>query len=703
MAVGLGHEAAAIEIRLGGYSDAIQIACINSPMSVTLSGDEAAVTALLLDFQARNIFARKLKTGGKAYHSHHMAALGPELERLLSLATPQSPVSDNYCQRAEFISSVTGELKSTNFNARYWRRNMESPVLFSQAIENLTLRGKLFLIEIGPHATLELPLKQIQDKLGGVETRMPYATALLRDRNGAECIMNLMGRLFLYGNAVSFGRVNSSDMKALPRVLTDLPPSPWHYENQLWSEPRASYELRNRQHPHHELLGSLIPGGDGVNLSWRNVLLLKHVYWLESHQLEGTVVFPAAAYISMAIEAVSQATGNSYSDSEICFNLRDVNILSALVIAKVGVEIFTTIRRKLMSSTNKSKGWWEFEIISYQFDSSVTHAIGSIIVQPHEGRFHAIQLGNTPELGLSSPEIWYERLAKAGLDFGLDFRSIKEVYTRSGSQSRSARLSVPFINKHRQGMQQGPLYLVHPITIDSLLQGCIIANAAGSPNNLQGMVPICIKTAIFRGANTCQDKSLWTVDSVAHFEGSGKMKSCAELRNSKGQIYGQLKDVQMARYKPVTQDVVPKRQPVLRILWKPDLYCSFWSNQHLSEYSEGATGMRSLTKYLPTEKKVACMHILSLLVHKSSHIRVLELSYSNSEIHQSALDETEILESNLHSYDYTTGYFSDSGELCITKIGNSQASKSWSGSLASGDVRLYDAVIISAVRRTLNT
>ena len=52
------------DIRLQGK---LNIACVNSPESVTVSGDEEAVDLLAASCQERNILARKLKTDGRAY------------------------------------------------------------------------------------------------------------------------------------------------------------------------------------------------------------------------------------------------------------------------------------------------------------------------------------------------------------------------------------------------------------------------------------------------------------------------------------------------------------------------------------------------------------------------------------------------------------------------------------------------------------
>ena len=212
MAVGMGSEEGQAEIENAGFQGQVVVACVNSPVSITMSGDAAAIGTLAQDLQSRGKFARKLATGGKAYHSHHMKALGPELERLIPVASKDLPNSTRLKTGATFVSSVTGKPKSEGINATYWKTNMESPVLFSQAADYIIRQGDVHLLEIGPHSALELPLKQIRSK--AKKDSLPYSNSLTRGKNAVECILGLMGRLFLHGYPVPFSTVNASERQS---------------------------------------------------------------------------------------------------------------------------------------------------------------------------------------------------------------------------------------------------------------------------------------------------------------------------------------------------------------------------------------------------------------------------------------------------------------------------------------------------------
>jgi len=105
------------------------VACINSPNSVTLSGDSAAIDEVMSRLEKDGVFARKLNVP-LAYHSHHMMHMAKDYTDLL-----EGILSDNKWNSSIIFSSpVTGGLVTSAkaLSASHWTRNLTSPVLFSQ-------------------------------------------------------------------------------------------------------------------------------------------------------------------------------------------------------------------------------------------------------------------------------------------------------------------------------------------------------------------------------------------------------------------------------------------------------------------------------------------------------------------------------------------------------------------------------------------
>lgn len=296
LAVGLGVDEVAKYIE--GRDEKIHVAAVNSPGSVTLSGEIADVDEVSTSLTADNVFNRVLKTGGNAYHSHHMLPLGREyidllrngLNHIRSLG-----IIDDEKQRyspIQWISSVTPFKNTTNLNdwATYWRANLESPVLFSQAVTNLFDIEDISInavVEIGPHPALKSPIEQILKAEGKT---VPYASTLKRQEDNQISILQLAGNLFTFNALVDLVAVNATD-KAESRDLEhgctsiDLPPYQYTYAGLNYHESRASKEYRSRPIVRHDLLGSKIVGNAKLRPQWRNILRMKDVPWLSDHCL----------------------------------------------------------------------------------------------------------------------------------------------------------------------------------------------------------------------------------------------------------------------------------------------------------------------------------------------------------------------------------------------------------------------------------
>ncbi|KAG6353662.1 hypothetical protein INS49_005370 [Diaporthe citri] len=108
MAVGLSEEATAKSIatvEAKATSFGINIACINSPDNVTVSGEERLVDQLKTQLEAQNVFARKLRVS-LAYHSRQMRAISIKYTSLVEALT--GPPDDTRGS-IPMISTVSGE------------------------------------------------------------------------------------------------------------------------------------------------------------------------------------------------------------------------------------------------------------------------------------------------------------------------------------------------------------------------------------------------------------------------------------------------------------------------------------------------------------------------------------------------------------------------------------------------------------------
>ena len=113
LALGTSSEAASMLLQQNskGYAT---IAAINSPQSVTISGDESAIENIQQIADAQGLFARKLKVE-VAYHSNHMQLVAASyLASIKPFCNLESPSFDHEDSRTVFVSSVTGRIEGAD-------------------------------------------------------------------------------------------------------------------------------------------------------------------------------------------------------------------------------------------------------------------------------------------------------------------------------------------------------------------------------------------------------------------------------------------------------------------------------------------------------------------------------------------------------------------------------------------------------------
>jgi acyl transferase domain-containing protein len=290
VAVGLGPEQTETYLQT---QEAISIAAINSPDSVTVSGDASSISELAETLTKAGVFNRVLRTGGMAYHSHHMHPVSRHLDIILTEGldhVAELGLSESRLRypRVPWKSSTipNKQMPAQDVKASYWAANMESPVRFSEAVSQLVNSGLVdAFVEIGPHPALKGPLAQIM-KIEG--RTMPYTSTLKRNEDSQISLLQLAGDLFSLNAEIDLVAVNAvDDVDTLVHGCTaiDLPPYQYQYGPISYHESRASKEHRLRRNIRHDLLGSRVPGNAKLRPQWRNVLRIKDMPWLSDHRL----------------------------------------------------------------------------------------------------------------------------------------------------------------------------------------------------------------------------------------------------------------------------------------------------------------------------------------------------------------------------------------------------------------------------------
>ncbi|KAH8899038.1 hypothetical protein GQ53DRAFT_836980 [Thozetella sp. PMI_491] len=329
------------------FEGRVCIAAINSPSSVTLSGDHDGIEEMKVIFEDEKKFVRALRVD-KAYHSHHMVPCSAAyIESLAALE-----IKIDSAEKSTWFSSVlsdgpdmSGEQES--LRGVYWNRNLVSPVLFQQAITNAwTAKGPFDMaIEIGPHPSLKSPALETLEELSG--QNLPYTGLFRRGISAVESVASALGRIWacLGGDSVNL-RTYEHYLSGghQPKLVKGLPTYAWDHENDYWNESRYAKAFRTRPDPVHELLGHMMPGSNDQDMRWRHVLRPSEIPWLIGHQLQDQIVFPAAGYVVTALEA-AMALCRHRGLSASLIELTQMEFGRALVFdaSESGVEIIVSI------------------------------------------------------------------------------------------------------------------------------------------------------------------------------------------------------------------------------------------------------------------------------------------------------------------------------------------------------------------------
>ena len=459
------------------------VACVNSPSSVTLSGDVDSLEQLRAVLNQRKVWARRLK-GEMAYHSTHS---NRGMGHYLSTIADIEPLPAREDQ-GTMVSSTTGfEISPEALGPYYWVKNLVSPVLFSDAVKELVSPdvgdGNTvdLLIEVGPHSALGGPVEQILSH-HGIEN-VCYESMLTRGKDALKTSLQLASKLFLAGVPLSIAQVNG-DLHA--RRLTDLPPYQWNHSKAFRHETRIQRELMTRRFPNKSLLGAQNAMMDETQHVWRNFIRLADEPWIRGHTIGSTVLLPAASMVGMALEAAQQL---AESEKKLrVLRLREVSFFAAMALPEESAtEVITTLRPHLVATSGSTSAtWWEFTISScVGVDQLRDNCRGLIAIEykestspqmAHENdKLEAARIADFHRIVKDCPDTlskadFYAECAKISWNYGELFQGVEKVHLGDGQTAYEVKL-VDIGETYSRGLERP--FLIHGAALDAIIHGAL--------------------------------------------------------------------------------------------------------------------------------------------------------------------------------------------------------------------------------------
>lgn len=451
LAVGVS-EADALEL-ISGY-DEVSIAAINSPGSVTLSGDEAQIDSLVEQLTSQGQFNRRLEVE-VAYHSGQMAQIENGIREALAGIEPRETTIPLY-------STVEGQrIEGTSLSADYWWRNVRQPVRFAQGIETLLDEGCLDFLEVGPHPVLGHSIREIASEKSAAARLTPSLNRKLPEQMR---MWESLGQLYTQGQAIRWEAVTPPGGE-----LVSLPSYPWQRER-FWIESDASRDDRVGESEFPFLHTETDRSGD----SWSSEIGVGTFPYLKDHVVNDEVVFPGAGYVEAGLEAYRQRFDRKTSSLR---NLEFHNIL--FLKPNETQKLHTTVE----SSVNR------FSVFGENSGTRKLHACG-FFVDADLGPAKPVDLGELQaRLNKEFPiEALYEMLDHRGLKYGPDFRRTVSIYTDDDE-------FLAKVDTQCQSDLSSGKYALHPAIMDTAIHCTLSVIPGNSP-----FVPVSIERISLREA-----------------------------------------------------------------------------------------------------------------------------------------------------------------------------------------------------------
>ncbi len=378
----------------------LELAAINSPRSVTISGDSDSLDAFAKFARKKKWALRRLNLA----YPFHSALVDPIREPLMAAldgVQPEQPY-------LPFYSTVEPDGDTPALDSEYWWQNVRKPVKFANAISNMIADEFGVLIEIGPKAVLGT---YMNDVLRSEGKKAQVLSSLDQPGKNAKPVQNpvaaVAASVVVHGGTVDLDKF----VAPRPEKLADLPSYPW--QNTAYKPEPTSEQVDYMFGRTWPLLGYRLRQDAA---EWFNHVDATVIPWLADHKVEESVVFPAAGFTEMALRATLNWTQNE------AVELRDLDILRPLVFD--GQEIWETEVRispddrvvEVFSRPRLTDGNWALNVRGHY-------------VTPSEIDYTPWLDAKTEETSRLDHDALYELTRTFGLDYGPSFRRVDHVVT----------------------------------------------------------------------------------------------------------------------------------------------------------------------------------------------------------------------------------------------------------------------------------
>ncbi|MBD3005317.1 SDR family NAD(P)-dependent oxidoreductase, partial [Streptomyces sp. 5-10] len=428
-------------------SGGVEVAAVNGPVSVVVSGVEGAVAEVVGVCAGRGWKTRRLGVS----HAFHSALMEPMLEEFaralegMRFGPPRIPV----------VSTVTGEPLS-EVDAGYWVGQVRRPVRFADAVACVAEAGVRTFLEVGPDAALTPMVEQTVDDASVVP-------ASRRDRDEATTLITALARLHTNGVPIAWEEFFAGT--GARRV--DLPTYAFQHRS-YWLKPQVADDVSRigQRAVEHPLLRAAIarPDSDGAILTGR--VSVEGQPWLADHTVLGRVLLPGTAFVEMAVRA---------ADHVGCDLIEDLILQAPLALPERGGVSVQVVVGAMDESGETARR--TVKVYSRQDEAAddlpwTLHAEGSLVSGAVPPGFDLAEWPppNATPMVLDG---FYDRLADQGYGYGPAFQGMRAAWRRGDEVFAEVSLPAPVDAESER-------YGLHPALLDTGLHAGLVADGESS-------------------------------------------------------------------------------------------------------------------------------------------------------------------------------------------------------------------------------
>lgn len=433
-----------VKTTLQSLSTTVDIAAVNAPTTIVISGSGESVDIAVNEFARKHIDSRYLAVS-QAFHSSLMQPILQEFGKTLADITFAKP-------KLKLVSNTTGRVEGDLFcSPDYWVNHIRNSVQYQAGIESLIQQGVTHIIEIGP-----------SQMLGNLANRTlvhhQYEAELIYSMKPDEPVRNSLlqaaGQLFEGGFDPDFialtGKVNPG--------YVELPLYPFD-QQRYWIPIGATHSNRAKKS------AVVFMPGKKLSLAMKDIACFEanpiqdFGSYLLDHKVKGFSLMPAAGFIGCA----SAALGNIGLVSD-TLSISDLKFLQPLHLGHVEQQLQTVLNR------NPDNGMrWSISISGRASENEEwkTHAIAEYLPgnAPVIAKEMDTRLLDQFKLIPSVPQPdFYQQCSNKGLEYGPAFRAVVHAVESNGKVCGHLRLP------SMCNPLPGDCFAIHPSLLDGALQ-----------------------------------------------------------------------------------------------------------------------------------------------------------------------------------------------------------------------------------------